>query len=171
MFFWISAQKKKEKNVIGPKKDNTFDLYRLTIHLISKKKTNTSAQKKKHIDFYILAKTGLFDEAIIAYDKVIEYDEENEEIWLDKAEVITDYENIENGIITLYKGLEKQPENNLIYARLVAYLLMNGKVNEAIENLTILLTNDKELLSELTSYYPEAISFQKVIDTIENFKD
>jgi hypothetical protein len=48
---------------------------------------------------------------------------------------------------------------------------MNGKINEAIENLNILLTNNKELLSELINYYPEAISFQKVIDTIENFKD
>ncbi|NQX99374.1 MAG: class I SAM-dependent methyltransferase, partial [Flavobacteriales bacterium] len=40
-------------------------------------------------------------------------------------------ENLEKGIITLYEGIEKQPENYLLYARLVAYLLMNGKIDEA----------------------------------------
>ena len=118
-----------------------------------------------------MAKTGLFDEAIIAYNKVVEYDEENEDIWLDKAEVIKDYENLDNGINLLYEGLEKQPKNNLIYARLVAYLLMNGKEDEALLNLTILLTNDKELVAEIIEFYPGTLSHQKVIDLIENFKN
>ncbi len=119
----------------------------------------------------ILAKIGMFDEALISFNKVIEYDEENDEIWLDKAEVIKNNENLENAIVTLYKGLEKQPTNNLIYARLVPYLLMNGKIDEALLNLTILLTNDQELVSEIVEFYPETLSYQKVIDLIENFKN
>ena len=86
------------------------------------------------------------------------------------AEVIKDYENIENAIITLYTGLETQPKNNLIYARLVAYLLMNGKIDEALLNLTILLTSDKDLVNEIIEFYPETINYPKVVDLIENFK-
>ena len=51
------------------------------------------------------------------------------------------------------------------------YLLMDGKVDEAIQSLIILLTNNKEHLSELMEYYPEIVKFQKVIDIIENFND
>jgi tetratricopeptide (TPR) repeat protein len=119
----------------------------------------------------ILSKMGLVDEAIITYDKVIELDEENEDIWLDKAEVVKDYENIENGILILCEGLEKQPENYLIYTRLIPYLLIKGKVDEAVQNLIILLTNNKELLSDLTAYYPEIINFKEIINVIETFND
>lgn len=119
----------------------------------------------------VLAKMGLHDEALISYNKVIEYDEKNDDIWIDKAELIRDAEDLERGIITLYEGLEKQPENYLLYARLVAYLLMNGKIDEAVQSLIILLTNDKENVSALMEYYPEAIKFPKIVELIDNFKE
>jgi len=50
-------------------------------------------------------------------------------------------------------------------------LLMNGKEDEALLNLTILLTNDKELVAEIIEFYPGTLSHQKVIDLIENFKN
>ena len=112
---------------------------------------------------------GLVDEAIVSYDKVIELDAENEDIWLDKAEVVKDCENIENGILVLYEGLEKQPDNYLIYTRLVPYLLIKGKVEEACQNLIIMLTHNKLLLADLTEYYPEIMNFPKIIDIIETF--
>lgn len=117
----------------------------------------------------ILSKTGDFDEAITAYYKVVDLDEGNEDIWLDIAEITKDYETLEKSIYYLKEGLKKQPENYLIYGRLVAYLLMNGQVDEAIQNLTILLNNKKEILPELMEYYPEIISFPRIIDLIENF--
>ncbi len=117
----------------------------------------------------ILSRIGMIDEALSSYQKVKELDPLNEDIWIDIAEVTKDYENIEKAIIILYEGLEKQPENYLIYARLVSYLLINGKQDEALQNLVILLTNKKEYLKDLIEYFPELISYPRVLDIIENF--
>ena len=114
---------------------------------------------------------GLVDEAKNSYDKVIEFDKDNEEIWLDKADIVKDYENIDNAILVLLEAIEKQPSNFLIYTRLIPYFLIKGKIDEAIQHLIFLLTNKHELLSELTTYYPEIINFKEVLDIIETYKN
>lgn len=124
----------------------------------------------------ILAKMGLIDDALKIYLKVTELDEEIEEIWLDIAEIVSEHESLENGIVYLEKGIKKQPLNYLIYARLVAYLLKIGKEQEAIKNMLIILTNNdaeetKILIDELASYYPNLFKHNEITQLIENYNN
>jgi tetratricopeptide (TPR) repeat protein len=118
----------------------------------------------------ILAKTEDTEEAVIAYYKVLELDPDNEEVWLDLSEVVKKNESIDKAILFLYEGLEKQPENYAIYTRLAALLLELGKTNDAVDHLNIALTANKKLAEELIEYYPNAILFPSIVETLENYK-
>jgi len=118
----------------------------------------------------LLAKQALVEDAVTAFLKVVELDEDNEEIWIDISEVVAEKESIEKGIIYIYEGLEKQPKNFALYARLVAYLLKIGKINEAKQNLLIVLENNNNLLADIIEYYPEIVDHSDIIEIIENYK-
>lgn len=124
----------------------------------------------QHMYGDILAKKGDYDKALDAYYLVVDLDETNEDIWVDIAEVLKEKEGIEQAIAVLYEGLEKQPKNYLINNLLVAFLLENGNITEAIEHLVLILTHKKELVTELTDYYPEIVNYPEVIELIENFE-
>jgi len=118
----------------------------------------------------ILAKIENIEEAIVAYYKVLELDKDNEEVWLDLAEAVKKNESIEKAILFLYEGMEKQSTNYSIYIRLSALLLEIGKADDAVEYLNIALSQNKELAQELTEYYPNAILFPAIVETLENYK-
>ena len=108
--------------------------------------------------------------------KVVNLDDENEEIWLDIYEIVSENDSLEKGINYLYQGLEKQPLNYLIYARLVASLLKIGKENEAAQNLLVILTNNDQentilIINELTLYYPNLLKHNNIIELIDNFNN
>lgn len=118
----------------------------------------------------ILAKLEQTEEAVVAYYKVMELDEDNEDVWLDIAEVVKKTDSVDKAILFLYEGLEKQPSNYQIYTRLAALLLEKGNEIDAIEHLNIALSQNKELAQEFLEYYPDAIHFPAIVETLENYK-
>ncbi|PIZ06501.1 MAG: hypothetical protein COY57_01645, partial [Flavobacteriales bacterium CG_4_10_14_0_8_um_filter_32_5] len=99
-----------------------------------------------HIYADILSKQGFYDNAVAAYYKVIEMDEENEDVWLDIAQSALIHENMEKAISLLFEGIEKQPSNYSLRARLTCFYLQLGQLNQASEQLISTLTNEPDLI-------------------------
>ena len=68
-------------------------------------------------------KVGFTREAIIAYKKVIEIDQNDQDSWLDYSNLLFQQESKQEAINSLYEALEFNPENAKIYYRLSAYIL------------------------------------------------
>ncbi len=126
---------------------------------------------EKNADFQyifgdILKNNGYYEEAILAYSKVIKLLPETQNVWLDLAETFLEYLDIDHAIEILHKALEQHPGNALFLYRLTAYYLIKHDVPKAVETLEQALAADKSELPELIDYYPDCINFEEIIAII-----
>lgn len=115
-------------------------------------------------------KAGFIDEAIESYEKVIAFNYDKHDVYLNYSEILFDNDLIDEANDVIETGLEKHPDQSEIYYRFAAYLLKNGQEQDALDYLAQGLELDTDNLHELISYYPEALSFESVLDLIEKHK-
>jgi tetratricopeptide (TPR) repeat protein len=128
---------------------------------------------EKNADFQyiygdILKANGYYEEAILAYSKVIQLLPDTKNIWLDLAETFREYLDIEHAIEVLLKGIDKHPNEAIFYYRLTAYYLMKNNIAEAVTQLEKAIELNPVEVSELVEFYPDCINFEEVIKLIEN---
>ncbi|HCQ30257.1 MAG TPA: hypothetical protein DIU39_08230 [Flavobacteriales bacterium] len=128
---------------------------------------------EKNADFQyifgdILKANGFYEEAILAYSKVIQLLPDTKSIWLDLAETFREYLDIEHAIEVLHKGLEQHADYALYHYRLTAYYLMKNDITDAVKHMEKAIHSDASEVTELVEFYPECINFEEIILLIEN---
>jgi len=124
--------------------------------------------------YYILAdvqrKNGFTDEAEINYNKVLELNPENEEIYLDFSALYYEQGEIETALEIICEGIEKQSKNALNIYRIVFYLIENGNEKEAYSLFEMGLNMDFEKHTSLFEFVPELKNNDRLIELIEMYK-
>ncbi|MEY3397579.1 MAG: hypothetical protein RL220_173 [Bacteroidota bacterium] len=95
-----------------------------------------------------------FDTALVMYQSMIGKFEDNDEVWMDYADLFFQTGDMNQAMITIETGLLKVPQSADLGFRKSLYLLLQGKVAEAEELMRKYAALDHEGLAELKEYYP-----------------
>jgi tetratricopeptide (TPR) repeat protein len=118
----------------------------------------------------IQLKLEMFDKVIESYKKVSELESDNEDIWLDFADVYFKTGNTEKAADIILEGIVHQPENISLRYRLINYLLLNKKEKEAYSLLEAALQINFIRHCEMLEYDPTLLRNQQILDLIELYK-
>lgn len=122
-----------------------------------------------HIYAESLDKNNRKEDAEIAFKKAFEFAPTNHQLIVDYADFLIDFDSLENAI----KYLTDLNESLITFTseyRLAALLLKNGQEQDALSHLENALKLDKNEVKLLTEYYKEALSFDAVIELINQYK-
>ncbi len=92
------------------------------------------------------------------------------DLWLDFAVFYLKTGEIVNAVQVLKTGLIHQPQNPAIIYRLVAMLLLNNSVNQALFYLERALTLDPRGVNEFLHFFPTALDFPAIAELIESYQ-
>ena len=123
-----------------------------------------------HLYAESLIKNKRIEDGEIAYHKAIALSENlNIQLFIDYSEFKILHRSLEDGINALLE-LDEKITNHIVFYRLAALSLKNGKINDAVTFLEKALSENKDQLNLLTDYYPEALSFEEINILIEQYK-
>jgi tetratricopeptide (TPR) repeat protein len=131
---------------------------------------------KTNIDYLFLyaevhEKVGFMKEAQIAYKKVLEIDNLDQESWLNYSNILYQQESTQDAIDALYNAIEYNPNNAKIYFRLSAYLIETGDKTKGLNLFKHALTINYDLHAELFQYMPKIKDNKDLINLLNNFKN
>lgn len=114
----------------------------------------------------MLKKMKRYDESEAITESLITRFSDNEDVWLDHADVFFLKNDILGALKAINEGWQKIPQSSALGYRKVAYLLEAGLHAEAQDLLIRMYVNDKEELDELVEYYPKIKENTTYIDLI-----
>ena len=123
------------------------------------------------LQYSIYKNLDLLEESEQAYLKVVATEPENEDIWLDIADLYYYSNELDKAIDILYVGIERHQMVARMYYRLAAYLLESGSGIDAFDILFMALETNREELDYFTEYYPEGLQNEQVLDLIESYRN
>jgi len=114
----------------------------------------------------MLKKMKRYDESEAITESLITRFSDNEDVWLDHADVFFLKNDMLGALKAVNEGWQKIPQSSALGYRKVAYLLEAGLHAEAQELLVRMYINDKDELNELVEYYPKIKENVTYIDLI-----
>jgi tetratricopeptide (TPR) repeat protein len=102
----------------------------------------------------MLKKLERFDEALEITRSLVTRFPDNEDVWIDHADIHFCKGDLNTALEMIQEGWQKIPNSAVIGYRKVAYLLESGKQLEAEDLLSRLYANEPEGATELAAYYP-----------------
>jgi len=102
----------------------------------------------------MLKKLEHYDDALDLTTSLIERFPDNEDVWIDHADIHFCNGDLQIALEMIQEGWQKIPNSAVIGYRKVAYLLESGKQAEAEDLLARLYANEPEGAVELAEYYP-----------------
>lgn len=112
---------------------------------------------------------GMFEKAKATYQRIEEIDPNDPDLWLDYGVFYLKTGELVNAVQVLKTGLIHQPQNTAIQYRLVAMLLLNNSINQALFYLENALSHDIEGLKDFMQFFPAAIHYPAVMEKIESY--
>ena len=109
---------------------------------------------------------GLFEEANLAYERLVNLGNYELQTWLDWAGVLLQLQDYSKGIETLQQGLEFHLENSSLNYMLAGFYMMQAKANEAsffLKNAYAINPNELDVLYET---FPTSRATVLVKDTL-----
>lgn len=110
------------------------------------------------------------DEVTFAFEKLLEIDAENVDVWIDYASYFDSIGEVDNSVEIMMEGISFHGENASFNYRMTAFLLKNGNEPEALIFLGEALLEDYTSNHLLFDYYKEAINNSNVNQLIQIFK-
>ncbi|HMM11339.1 MAG TPA: tetratricopeptide repeat protein [Bacteroidales bacterium] len=114
-------------------------------------------------------RNGLFEKAKAVFQRIEEIDPGDPDLWLDFAVFYLKTGELGNAVQVLKTGLIHQPNNTAIQYRLVAMLLLNNSINQALFYLENALAKDIAGLQDFLHYFPAASNYPAVMDMIGSY--
>jgi tetratricopeptide (TPR) repeat protein len=115
-------------------------------------------------------RNGLFEKAKATFQRIEEIDPNDPDLWLDFAVFYLKTGELNNAVQVLKTGLIHQPQNTAIQYRLVAMLLLNNSINQALFYLEGALTKDLAGLQDFLHFFPSALKYPAVMEMIESYQ-
>ncbi len=119
-------------------------------------------------DYYI--KLEKFEKAKAHFMRIEELDPFDQDLWLEYSNMYFLMDNKEKAIQIIKTGLIHQPKNASLFYRLVALLILNKGLIQALYFLESALELDVEAVDELFEYLPSARENTKIFDLILHYK-
>ena len=116
-------------------------------------------------------KLGHVQDAILSYQKVIELDPHNSEIWLDYSALLFQEEKFEEALGIMDEGLQQHPDDASLLYRKSAYLIKMGKVKQGYEKLESALDINFDKHMEMMDYMPQLKHDKNILDLIGIFSN
>lgn len=112
---------------------------------------------------------GMYEKAKATFQLIEEIDPKDPDLWLDYSLFYLKTGEIGNAVQTLKTGLIHQPGNTTIQYRLVAMLLLNSNINQALFYLEDALIKDPSGLHDFLQFFPSAINYPSIVEMIESY--
>lgn len=123
--------------------------------------------------YYSLAQVAhnalMYSESQDAYNKTIELNQTESDVWIDYAELLFDQDKIEEMEDVIHRGIIHNPTAAEIYFRYAAYLFILGQPLDALDIMSVGIELNPSELEGFFDYYPQAREIQAVIDLLSSF--
>ena len=141
------------------------------IHYIKKAiEINPNEAEYWYVFAEIQQKLGFQEEAAQAYQRVIELDYPDYDVWLDYARLLDEAGYYKDCIETLTEGIKYFPDVAELYYRFGIIMMETGKKQEAFENFSKALQLDYGKHNEIFEYCPALKYNDEVLQLINSFK-
>jgi tetratricopeptide (TPR) repeat protein len=126
----------------------------------------------EYLNFYakLCVRLEMHDELIESFEKLLEIDSENIEVWMDYAHYFDENDEVDNAIEIMMEGLSFHGHLAAYNYRMAALLLKGGKESEALIFLGEALLEDYENHHLFFDYFKEAENNTNVNQLIQIFK-
>ena len=142
------------------------------IHYIKKAlEINPNEPEYWYVFAEVQQKLGFHEEAAMAYQRVIELEYPDFDVWLDYAKLLDEAGYYKDCIETLSEGIKYFPDVAELYYRLGVILIETGKRNEGLENLSKALEMDFNKYNEIFEYSPALKEDNEILELINSFKN
>lgn len=111
-----------------------------------------------------------YDKAKLSFQRIEEIDPHDLDLWKEYAAMYVMAGEIEKAIQILKTGLIHLPDHTDLMYRLVATLVLNNNLSQAVYYLENALQLNYEGHKELTDYFPGIVRYPKIIEIIESYK-
>ncbi len=112
---------------------------------------------------YLFTAIEIYDKAdmkldmIKAYKKIIALDYDDDELYMDYAEVLIELDEVDDALALLQEGLEKHPESDDIHLMMAGYLMAINEFAKAFEHIKKANALDNEAIEKFIEYFPELL--------------
>jgi tetratricopeptide (TPR) repeat protein len=113
-------------------------------------------------------RNGMFEKAKATFQRIEEIDPTDPDLWLDYSVFYLNTGELGKAVQVLKTGLIHQPQNAAIQYRLVAMLLLNNSINQALFYLENAMALNLEGLKEFMQFFPSFIHYPAVMEMIES---
>ena len=109
-------------------------------------------------------------EMIKTYNKIISLDFDDDELYMDYAEVLIELDEVDDALEILKSGLKRHPESDDIHLMMAGYLMAISKYAEAFEHIKTANNIDGEAFEKFVEYFPEFLEDETAKKVIEQIK-
>ncbi|MFO7999285.1 MAG: tetratricopeptide repeat protein, partial [Bacteroidales bacterium] len=113
---------------------------------------------------------GMKEEAAAAYEKALELDPNDQDTWLEYADIVASDNHLEDASEIMRRGNLAIPGNASLIYHLSAYLFLAGKEREGSYYLEEALTKDFPEHAKLLEKFPRLLMLPSFMDTIELYR-
>jgi crooked neck len=118
---------------------------------------------------YVQGQAGHIRKAINSYEKTLQIDASQPDIWLDYGDLLIDNGYMQKARKVIEKAIELHPDNDELHYRQAAYLLIAGEKRKALKVLEKALKKNVSNFSFFLDYDPSFRINDDVINLIEKY--
>jgi tetratricopeptide (TPR) repeat protein len=109
-------------------------------------------------------------DAVQAYKNIIEAGFDDDEMYMDYAELLVEMDEVDDALHVLLEGIEKYPESQDMHLMIAGYMLATGDHSGGVSHLIEANLLDEEAIDRFVEYFPELLEEQRVQVIIREFK-
>jgi tetratricopeptide (TPR) repeat protein len=125
---------------------------------------------------YLYSATEIFEqlkyplEAVAIYERIISLQFDDDEMYMDYAELLVELDDVEEAIVQLICGVHRFPHCEDLHLMLAGYMLATGDNFGAANHLCEASALSDEALDKFAEYFPELLTDQNVQIIIQGLK-
>jgi tetratricopeptide (TPR) repeat protein len=125
---------------------------------------------------YLFTAVQVYDKAdmklemIKTYKKIIALGFDDDEVFMDYAEVLIELDEVDDALTILEEGVTKHPESDDIHLMMAGYLLAITEYEKAFEHIKKANNIDAEAFEKFAEYFPELVEEPSTKMVIQQFK-
>lgn len=109
-------------------------------------------------------------DAIKTYQKIMELGFDDDEMFMDYAELLVEMDEVDDALTVLLEGILKYPDCEDMHLMLAGYMLAVGDSIGAMNHLLEANSLDQDAMTRFTEFFPELLDDKKVRVLLDGFK-